>query len=484
MSLRNRLLLAAGGIALLSLLLSGALSWILVRTLEFDNAHESLDRLVLTQRRTVVRAECFTIPSNLGVLACNPATKLAAPDVFSERLRSLTPTDGVDRLLLVDRRGVVVYDSHSGDANGKTIRLAGLRKVDGQDVPEGAFQLAGVGYIGASAGLSGLGERRDPLGASRMIFARSSAAIEKEAANQLLPRLFLAGFAALLLALVVALLLSRAFAQPLSELAAAAEDVADGNYSRRVRISGRDEIGVVGVSFNRMAEAVEKARDIQREFLANVSHELKTPLTSLIGFSQAILDGSLATPREKERAAQIINEEAQRVLRMSQELLDLARVEGGQVPINITEVDLKALLEQEIEVIRPRAGERHLALELKTPERLAPLRSDPERLHQVIDNLLDNAVKYAPEGSPMRVSVENGLMNVEITVENAVGRNRPDPDRMFERFYRADPSRSSVAGGVGLGLAISRQLAAALGGRLWAELGETRLKMKLSLPTV
>ena len=481
MSLRNRLLLAAGGIALLSLLLSGALSWILVRTLEFDNAHESLDRLIVVQRRTVVRAECYNIPTNLAVLTCTPATKLAAPDLFVERLRALTLTDGVNRLLLVDSRGVVAYDSHSGDANGQTIRLGGSRKVDGQDVPEGAFQIAGVEYIGASATL--LGERRDPLGASHMIFARSSAAIEKEAANQLLPRLFLAGFAALLLALIVALLLSRAFAQPLSELAAAAEDVAAGNYSRRVRIGGRDEIGVVGVSFNRMAEAVEKARDIQREFLANVSHELKTPLTSLIGFSQAILDGSLATAREKERAAEIINEEAQRVLRMSQELLDLARVEGGQVAINIIEVDLRALLEQEIEVIRPRAGHRHLSLELTTPERMAPVRSDPERLHQVIDNLLDNAVKYAPGGSPLSVTVENGLMSVEITVENEVGNHRPDPDRMFERFYRADPSRSSVARGVGLGLAISSQLATALGGRLWAELGETSLKMKLNLPS-
>ena len=480
MSLRNRLLLAAGGIALLSLLLSGALSWILVRTLEFDNAHEALDRLVVAERRTVVRAECSAIPTNLAVLTCTPPTKLAAPDVFAERLRTLTPTDGVDRLLLVDPKGLVVYDSHAGDATGRRIALTSLRKVDGQDVPEGAFQLAGVDYIGASAAL--LGERRDPLGANRMVFARSSAAIEKEAASQLLPRLFLAGFAALLLALMVALLLSRAFAQRLSELAAAAEDVADGNYSRRVRIGGRDEIGVVGVSFNRMAEAVEKARDIQRQFLANVSHELKTPLTSLIGFSQAILDGSLATPLEKERAALIINEEAQRVLRMSQELLDLARVEGGQIAINIGDVDLLALLEQEIEVVRRRATERHLDIELRTPARLAPLRSDPERLHQVVDNLLDNAVKYAAEGTQLVVGVENGLLNVEIWVENEVGRHRPDPERMFERFYRADPSRSSVAGGVGLGLAISQQLATALGGRLWAELGDTRLKMRLSLP--
>jgi len=169
---------------------------------------------------------------------------------------------------------------------------------------------------------------------------------------------------------------------------------------------------------------------------------------------------------------------------MSRELLDLARVEGGQVAINLIAVDVKALLEQEIEVIRPRAAERRLAILLTTPPGLAPAHSDPELLHQVIDNLLDNAVKYAPTGTKLGVLVESRSTNIEISVENEVDRHRPDPDRMFERFYRADPSRSSAAGGVGLGLAISSQLAAALGGRLWAELGETRLKLKLSLPAL
>src|SRR5205807_9812208 len=134
--------------------------------------------------------------------------------------------------------------------------------------------------------------------------------------------------------------------KPLTQLAGAAEDIAGGNYSRRVGIRGPDELGHLGVAFDRMAEAVERARRTQREFLANVSHELKTPLTSLIGFSQALTDGSIKTEVERTRAATIVHEESERVLRMAQELLDLARVEAGSISLHITAVDLGGQLQQ------------------------------------------------------------------------------------------------------------------------------------------
>src|SRR5207302_7112917 len=155
--------------------------------------------------------------------------------------------------------------------------------------------------------------------------------------------------------------------RPLSQLAGAAEDIAAGNYSRRVGIRGPDEIGLLGASFDRMAAGVENARRVQRDFLANVSHELKTPLTSLIGFSQALVDGSLRTEAEKQRAATILNEESRRVLRMSQELLDLARVESGQLHLEPQPLDLGALLGQEIEIVRQRAADRGLAIQLALP---------------------------------------------------------------------------------------------------------------------
>jgi two-component system sensor histidine kinase BaeS len=292
-----------------------------------------------------------------------------------------------------------------------------------------------------------------------------------------------AGGAALIVAMLLILLVSRTLTRPITQLAAAAEDIAGGNYSRRVSIKGSDEIGMLGSSFNRMAEAVERARKIQREFLANVSHELKTPLTSLIGFSQALIDGNLLSDVERSRAATIIHEESERVLRMAQELLDLARVEAGSISLHITAVDLSAQLEQEVEIVRKRADARRLAIKLSLPEDIPPVAADPERLHQVFENLLDNAVKYAPEGSTVSAMARLSGGSVETVLSNPLGSYRPDPDRMFDRFYRADPSRSSVAGGVGLGLSISRELAAAMKGRLWADFDDAgNLRLHLLLP--
>ena len=481
MSLRFRLLIAAAGIVVVSLVLSGALTWVLVRNLEFDDAHLQLDRLALLRRAEVLRAECLTIPSGTTTTCPGGNGRLASRAAYEDRLRNLAVASGADRMLLVAANRTIVFDSAGSDSIGTKIVLGAQRKIDQGTVNEGNVVISGQDFIGAGVAIA---PRRDPDGAAGLVFARTVASINSLATGQVVPRLLGAGLAALLLALAIALLLSRAFARPLSELAGAAEEIAAGNYAARVGVTGRDEIGVVGRSFNRMAEAVERARATQRDFLANVSHELKTPLTSLLGFSQALIDGSLQTPAERTRAGTIIHEEAHRVLRMSQELLDLARVESGQISLHPTDVDLKALLEQEIEIVKPRAGERQLALDLRLPTSPPHVKSDPERLHQIIDNLLDNAVKYAPAGTPVEVAVANGLMNVEVAVSNQVDQNPPDPQRIFDRFYRGDPSRSSAAGGVGLGLAISRELAVALGGNLWAELDGQVLRVRLNLPSI
>jgi signal transduction histidine kinase len=203
----------------------------------------------------------------------------------------------------------------------------------------------------------------------------------------------------------------------------------------------------------------------------------------LIGFSQALVDGSLKSDQERARAATIVHEESERVLRMAQELLDLARVEGGSISLHITAVDLASQLEQELEMIKPRAAERRLELKLASPKNIPPVSADPERLHQILDNLLDNAVKYAAEGTPIKIAALSNISGVEVIVANATGAHKPDAERIFERFYRADPSRSVAAAGVGLGLSISRELAAAMNGRLWADFDESGdLRLHLLLP--
>ena len=477
LTLRLRVLAAAVGIVAVSLLLSGALTWVLVRNLEVSTAQGQLDLAVLVDRVLVRHQECQVRPAvvtNEGATNC----KLDANVDFEDRLVSLATTLSSDRLLLLDRQRSVVFDSGSPSTIGQVISIQAAKRV--ANVLEAGPSLGGQSYLAAATALT---PARDPLGAAYVLVARPQASVAAAATGELAPLLLEAGGAALVVALVLVLLVSRSLTRPLSQLAGAAEDIAAGNYSRRVGIRGHDEIGMLGAAFDRMAEAVERARSVQREFLANVSHELKTPLTSLIGFSQALVDGSLRTDAERTRAATIVHEESERMLRMARELLDLARVEAGTISLHITAVDLHGQLEQELEMVRPRADSRSLALALDVPTDISPVAADPERLHQILDNLLDNAVKYAPEGTAISISAAPNLLGVETVVANATGTHEPDPERMFDRFYRADPSRSAAAGGVGLGLAISRELAAAMRGKLWADFGGGGdLRLHLLLP--
>jgi signal transduction histidine kinase len=475
LSFRIRLLLAAAGIVFVSLLISGVLALVLVRSLEFDSAQLALDQEALSVQPQLLRDVC-AIPPTTPTGAC-PGGRLADAAAYSDRVDVLFPGGG-ERILLLTAANTVTFDSE-GQADGLQVQLDRARRVGAGTANEGSLTIGGTTYLASGASLAG---RRNPLDANKFVILRSTASLNGLAIAKLLPIFVEAGLLALAIALALALILSRAVGRPVSELAAAAEAIAAGDYSRRVKRIGRDEIGVLGRSFNRMAAAVEAARQQQREFLANVSHELKTPLTSLIGFSQALSDGSLSTPAERTRAAEIINEEAERVLRLSQELLDLARVEAGQLPMNPGQVDLRALLDQEIEITKPRALKRDLTIELVAPEGLPPVRADPDRLRQVVANLLDNAIKYADPAVPVAVAIQNGAGKVEVSVSNRAAGKPPDPERIFERFYRGDPSRSPTAGGVGLGLSISRELAAAMGGRLWAEVEDSRVELRLTLP--
>ena len=461
----------------ISLVLAGALTWVFVRDLEFQSVQDQLDREAISAQALVRHQECL-FPTGVATSPGPAGCRLVDRPAFEERLRVVAPSVSGNRVLLLDRQHRIVFDSESQDTYGTQISVTASKRV--ANIGEARTSLDGQPYFAAAAALA---PARDPLGAGFVVVAQPQSLAASAAAGDLATRLLEAGGVALVVAMLLILLVSQSVTSPVTQLAQAAEDIAAGNYSRRVSIKGQDEIGMLGSAFNRMAEAVERARKVQRDFLANVSHELKTPLTSLIGFSQALVDGSLLSESERSRAATIVHEESERVLRMAQELLDLARVEAGSISMHIAAVDLGGQLEQELEMLRPRATARGLALKMGVPDDIPPVAADPERLHQVLDNLLDNAVKYAPEHATVTAIARLSGAAVETVISNPVGGHRPDPDRMFDRFYRADPSRSAAAGGVGLGLAISRELAAAMRGRLWADFDEGgNLRVHLLLP--
>ena len=287
--------------------------------------------------------------------------------------------------------------------------------------------------------------------------------------EDLLSPLIQAALVGLAASLVLAWMMSRWVAAPLQRLAGAARSVADGHYQQRVTPEGPAEVESLASDFNQMVERVRSTQQGQRDFVANVSHEMKTPLTSIQGFAQAILDGTASDAGAQRHAAGVIHEESGRLTRLVDDLLDLARLDAGQVAFARAEVDLNALLARVVDRLSLRAAEQSIRLE-NGVRGLPVVTGDGDRLGQVFTNLIDNALKHTPAGGRVTIRGEGRGAQVLVHVEDSGPGIPPDElPRIFERFYQVDKARRGGEGrGSGLGLAISREIVQAHGGRLEA----------------
>ncbi len=285
--------------------------------------------------------------------------------------------------------------------------------------------------------------------------------------NALAPPLIQAGVVGILFAALLAALISRTIAKPLQRLAKAASDVADGDYSVNVPVSGPGEVRTLAESFNRMTCEVLAANTAQRDFLVNVSHDLKTPLTSIQGYAQAIIDGAADEPAE---AAQIIFEEASRLNRMVVELTDLERLQAGKLSMKNDSLRMERLTEAVVQSLVVVAEQNDLKLE-SSAQPAPPVIGDGDRLAQVLVNLISNALKFTPPGGAIQVVTEAAPDGVVVSIrDNGNGIPLEDLARVFERFYQVDKARGPQRG-TGLGLAIAKEIVEAHGGRLTVESG-------------
>jgi len=216
--------------------------------------------------------------------------------------------------------------------------------------------------------------------------------------------------------------------------------------------------------------ALRKLERVRRDFVANVSHEFRTPLTAIQGFAETLLAGAIDDPQNRGRFLEIIVEHSRRLARLTEDLLMLSKMDADRLEFETRRIPVGQFIESCIETAEPRARDKDLSLTVNQANKIPDIAGDRRRLTEVLQNLLDNAIQYTPSGGQIMVSAGPNGSVVEFTVsDTGIGIPQSDQPRIFERFYRVDVARSREVGGTGLGLAISKHLVEGHGGKIWVE---------------
>lgn len=354
------------------------------------------------------------------------------------------------RLLLADARGNVIADSQS-ELVGKTLPAEEL--AEGQPILVGGRP---VGTIIVAAGVAG------PTSPASEFLSSVNRSIA------------LAVLAAGALALFMGALLFFQITAPVRDLKAVAHAIAGGDLQRRVAVRTRDELGDLALTFNTMADSLSRSESERRQMIADVAHELRTPISVMQANLEAMQDGVL--PLDGAQIASL-HEETALLTRLVADLRLVSLAEAGQLKLEQTEADPSELVRKVTERLRPKADEKGVRLAVELPASPLPaVFADADRISQVIGNLVSNALRYTPAGGTVTVEAHTAVQDkqrpqmVLITItDTGTGISAADLPHIFDRFYRADKSRTRASGGSGLGLAIVRHLVEAHGGKAWAE---------------
>jgi two-component system sensor histidine kinase BaeS len=268
-------------------------------------------------------------------------------------------------------------------------------------------------------------------------------------------------------ALLLGVFVSRTLTHPIRELTEATDGMAKGNLGLQVSVRSRDEMGKLAASFNKMSADLARSTEARKQMTADVAHELRTPLSLILGHAEAVHDGVLP-PTKKN--FEIIREEAARLEQLVEDLRTLSLADAGELRIDPQKVSPQKLLNDLQATYQHLANKRNIKINVNTASGVAPLTVDPGRMAQVLTNILENALHHTPEGGNINLSARNVKDGVELTIEDSgPGLAGEDVNRIFERFYRTDSARNRDEGGSGLGLAIAKSIVLAHNGQIWAE---------------
>ncbi|MEA4988410.1 MAG: ATP-binding protein [Anaerovorax sp.] len=294
--------------------------------------------------------------------------------------------------------------------------------------------------------------------------------------------------------IAIAIILSIIFAfwltRPIKTLVEHARKISGGDYTSRVEFKTEDELQELGETLNEMAEKLhlaveemEKAENIRREFVANVTHELKTPLTSITGFVETLQDGADENPQIRKKFLDIIAVETARLRRLINDILVISDIESGREINTDTDINVKEVIDEIINFLEPVIAKKSITVETHYPYEIY-IGGDRDRFKQMMLNLIENAVKYSHENGKIKIDVQKSEEMINIMVEdNGIGIAKEHLPRLFERFYRVDKSRSQKVGGTGLGLAIVKHIVALFDGDIKVESEEGKgTKFTVRLP--
>jgi len=267
---------------------------------------------------------------------------------------------------------------------------------------------------------------------------------------------------------------------PLTRMTSIAREIASGDLTGRAPITTRDEVGQLAVAFNRMAESLQYIEQLRKTMMINVAHELRTPLTNMQGYLEALIDGVVTPSRE---TFELLQEETMRLVHLVEDILLLAKADAARTDLHKIEIRITDLIAQALDSFRLQFNTKNITVECQFLEGNGRLQADPDKLSQVVSNLLQNAWQYTPPGGTFRIFMESLPGELRVVFANTGGElAEKDLPFLFERFYRGEKSRSREHGGAGIGLAIVKELIEAHNGHVGTEMSHDEVRIWFTLP--
>ncbi len=291
----------------------------------------------------------------------------------------------------------------------------------------------------------------------------------KPAMMDMYRQIIFAALIAFAVAVILIYFLAKSILKPLKKVTKATKQLAHGNFDVRISINSRDEIGELSDTFNSVAEDLGKYENTRRSFVANVSHELRSPLTSMQGLVQGILDGTIQKDQQ-ENYLTVVLDETKRLNYLINDLLDLSQIESGKLAYEFKNIDINELIRRCLITFESKISAKNIEVEVDIKDEKQYVSADENRIKQVMTNLIDNAVKFTPEGGTIKIFTKESPASIFVNVNNSGGVIEPeDLPYVFERFYKADKSRTRTQEGTGLGLSIVKKILAGHGQNIWVK---------------